>query len=162
MASGNTLAVLLPLGGQPPNSAYAQFDTRNQHPVIAFDASSVEAMVWTAVLPRQYGGSGITAYLHWVSTATTGDCVWETSFELIGTSQDIDSDGFATANTATTTTNATAGIPAVTSIAHTDGAQIDSIAVGNAFRFKVSRNATSGSDTLAVDAQLLAIELKET
>jgi len=45
-------------------------------------------------------------------------------------------------------------------VAFTDGAQMDSVAVGELFRIKVTRDAAS--DDAAGDAELHAVEIKET
>ena len=49
-------------------------------------------------------------------------------------------------------------------ITFTNGAQMDSLAVGEPYRLKVRRDAdgTSGTDDVATDAQIIAIEIKET
>ncbi len=164
MASGNTLATFFPCDNEPPASNYATLDTRNAHPVLDFDDSTDESAVFTGILPRHYGGGGITVYLHWAGTsATSGTARWAVSVEAIA-SQDIDSDGFASAQTAGGTANGTSGVETVTSIAFTDGAQMDSVAAGGAFRLKVTRDAdgTSGTDDMTGDAELLAVEVKET
>jgi hypothetical protein len=164
MASGNTLVVFGPNDNEPPSSNYATLDTRNLHPILDFDAATDESAVFSAVLPRHYGGGGITITLVWAATiATSGDVVWNTAIERMeagGT--DIDADSFATANAATATTNATSGALTYTTIAHTSGAQMDSLAAGEAFRLKVTRDADNGSDTMTGDAELVAIEIRET
>lgn len=164
MASGNTLLIFTPLANEPPASNYATLDTRNAHPVLDFDAGTDESAVFTAVLPRNYASGGITVYVHWAATsATSGDCVWNAAFERIGEgSQDIDSDGFASAQAVTATAPGTSGNVDIAAITFTDGAQIDSVAVGEAFRLKITRDADNGSDTMTGDAELVAIELKET
>ena len=50
------------------------------------------------------------------------------------------------------------------SIAFTDGAQMDSLSAGEAFRLKLRRDAdgTSGTDDVTTDAELLLVEVKET
>jgi hypothetical protein len=162
MASGDTLAVFLPQANEPPSSNYATLDNRNQHPVLDFDASTNEDAVFSGVLPRAYGSSGLTVYLHWASTVTTGDVDWDVAFERIGDSQqDIDGDGFAAVQSADTNSpGGTAGFVVIDSIAFTDGAQMDSIAVGEGFRMKVTRDATN--DSMAADAELRFVEIKET
>lgn len=164
MASGNTLLIFTPLANEPPASNYATLDSRNSHPVLDFDAGTDESAVFTAVLPRNYASGGITVYVHWAATsATSGDCVWNAAFERIGEgSQDIDSDGFASAQAVTATAPGTSGNVDIAAITFTDGAQIDSVAVGEAFRLKITRDADNGSDTMTGDAELVAIELKET
>ena len=39
---------------------------------------------------------------------------------------------------------------------------MDSLAVGESFRIKITRDADNGSDTMAGDAQLFAVKVKET
>ena len=48
----------------------------------------------------------------------------------------------------------------VVSISFTDGADMDSVAAGEAFRLKVTRDGVS--DTAAGDAELMAVEIRET
>lgn len=163
MASGDTLLIFTPLANEPPASNYATLDMRNQHPVLDFDDTTQEAACFTAILPRHYAGGGITVYVHWAATsATSGTVGWDVAFERIGDgSQDLDSDGFATAQTITAVTvPGTSGNVDITNVAVTDGANIDSIAVGEAFRLRVRRDVAS--DTAVGDAELVAIELKET
>ncbi len=166
MAASETLVVFTPLGYEPPATNYATLDTRNSHPVLDFDAAAAtEAAVWTGVLPSNYSGGGITIYLHWAaSTATSGNVIWQSSFEYISDgSNDIDSDSFATAITwSAAATSGTSGIVTVSSQAHTNGAQIDSIVTGASFRLKVERLGSNASDTMAGDAELVAVELRET
>jgi hypothetical protein len=169
MASSDTLVVFTPLGYEPPATNYATLDTRNAHPVLDFDAAPAteaasETAIWTGVLPQNYSGGGITVYLHWAATtATSNSVLWGTAFERIGTAQqDIDSDGWATEKTVTTATNATSGNVNVSSVAHTNGAEIDSIAVGESFRLRVRRIGANAADTMTGDAELLAVELRET
>lgn len=164
MASGDTLLSFGPLTNEPPASAYATLDTRNGHPCLDYDAASAEGAIFTGILPRNYGGGGVTIKLIWAaSSATSGNVVWETALERIGAAQqDIDSDGFATGQTATGAANATSGNTTETEIAHTNGAQMDSVAAGELFRLRVRRLAADGSDTMTGDAELLGVEIKET
>jgi hypothetical protein len=165
MASGDTLVVFRPLDNQPPATGYATFDTRNSIPVLDFDAASDEDAVFGAVLPRFYGGGGITATLYWLaSSAVAGDVIWNAAFERNhANGDDLDADSFATAQAAAATTaNGTSGKVITSTITFTDGAQIDSLAAGEAFRLKVTRDANAGGDTMAGDAELLMVELKET
>lgn len=162
MASGNTLVTLYPADNEPPPSNYATADTRNGHPCLDFDDTTQEAAIFSFVLPRHYAGGGITVYAHWAATsATSGTVGWDVAIERVGSSQDIDSDSFATAQTITAaTTNATSGIPTITNVAITDGANMDSLAVGEVGRIRIRRDVSS--DTATGDAELLAVEIKET
>ena len=163
MASGDTLLVFTPLHNEPPSSTPAVPDRRNQHPVLDFDDAANWSTIFSAVMPRNYAGGGVTVYLHYaMSTATSGDVDWDAAFERIGDAQqDIDSDDFATVQSVdNTTVPGTSGNVDIVSIAFTDGAQMDSIAVGESFRLKITRDAVS--DTASGDAELVKVEIKET
>ncbi len=163
MASGDTLLVFTPLHNEPPTADFATLDLRNVHPVLDFDDSTNESAVFSGVMPRAYAGGGLTVYLHYAMTsAETNDIDWDVAFERIGDQQlDIDGDSFAAVNSVdNTAVPGTSGLVDIVSIAFTDGADMDSIAVGESFRIKVTRDAAS--DTAAGDAELLAVEIKET
>lgn len=163
MASGDTLALFFPLDNEPPSSNYATLDSRNNHPVLDFDASANESAIFTGVMPQAYSGGGVTVYLHYaMSSATSGDIDWDAAFERIGDQQqDIDSDSFAAVNSVdNTTVPTTSGLVDVVSIAFTNGADMDSVAAGESFRLQITRDATN--DTATGDAELLAVEIRET
>jgi hypothetical protein len=162
MASGDTLAIFGPLSNEPPASNYATLDTRNGQAVLDFDAATDESAVFSGVLPRNYGGGGLTVTIHWAATsATTGDVIWQAAIERRNT--DMDADSFAAAqSSAATTTNGTSGIPNSSTITFTSGAQMDSLAAGEPFRLSINRDADNGSDTMTGDAEVLAVEIKET
>ena len=162
MASNDTLVAWGPLNGAPPSSNYATVDTRNGVPVLDFDASTEEATVFGGVLPRHYGGGGLTVTVHWMATsATSGDVVWGGSVERQNTDQDADS--FATEQlSAAVTANGTSGIPTSSTIAHTSGANMDSLAAGEPFRYKLARKVANAGDTMTGDAEVVAVEIRET
>jgi hypothetical protein len=163
MASGDTLLVFHPYQNEPPTADFATLGLRNNHPCLEFDATTQEAAIFSSVLPRHYAGGGITIYAHYAAaSATSGTMGWDVAFERIGNgSQDVDSDGFAGAQTITAVTvPATSGLVDIVNVAVSDGANIDSIAVGELFRLRIRRDVAN--DTAAGDAQLFAIELKET
>lgn len=164
MASGETLAIFLPQNNEPPVANFAREDRRNAHPVLDFAYSPVESGLFSFIMPRNYGGNGVTVYLHYAMTsATTNFIVLQTSFERIGDQQqDLDSDSFASAqNTGDITVPGTSGLVDIVSVAHADGAAIDSLAMGEGGRLKVSRVSATGTDA-AGDLELRFIELKET
>jgi len=163
MASGDSLLIFTPQCNEAPSSNPATFALRNGHLILQFDTTTQEIAIFKAVLPRNYAGGGITVYLHFAAaTATTGTIGWDVSFERIGAAQqDIDADGFATAQTVTAVTvNGTAGNVMISNVAVTNGANMDSIAVGELFRLRLRRDVAN--DTATGDADFLAIELKET
>lgn len=166
MASGNTLISFGALDNEPPTSNYATIDTRNSQPCLDFDAGTDETAVFSGVLPRHYAGGGITVALLWAaSSATSGTVRWDVSIERqADEAQDLDSDGFASAQSAGGTAPATSGMLQYTDIAFTDGAQMDSLAAGERFRIKVTRDAdgSGGTDDATGDAELFAVEVRET
>ncbi len=164
MASGDTLLIFTPLHNEPPVANFATFDTRNAHPVLDFDAATNESAVFSAIMPRSYAGTtGLTVYIHYSMSSAEADTVdWDVSFERIGDQQlDVDGDSFAAVNSVdNTTVPGTTGLVDIVNVTFTDGADMDSVAVGELFRIKVTRDATS--DDAAGDAELHAVEIKET
>ena len=166
MASGDTLLIFSPLNNEPPSASFATFDIRNGHPVLDFDGSADEEAVFSGVLPLNYAGGGLTVTTFWAFTsATTGSLRVQTAFERINASSlDIDADSFASFNSGGGSAPGTSGQVIAVSIAHTSGAEMDSLAAGEMFRLKIRRDAdgTSGTDDIATDAELLGVTIKET
>ena len=163
MASGDSLCVYMPVHNEPPASNYATLDVRNSHPILDFDDTDNEHAVFSGIMPRHYGGGGVTVYIHYaMSSAVSGDIDWDAAFERIGDQQqDIDADGFAAVQSIDNiTVPGTSGNVDIVSIPFTNGAQMDSVAVGEAFRLKITRDAVN--DTASGDAEIVAIEIKET
>lgn len=162
MASGETLFRFTPWCSEPASANAGTLDIRNQHPVLNMALN--ELAVFSDTVQRNYDGGGITVYIHYaMASATTNDVNLETYFERIGDQQqDLDSDGFAAAqNTGDITVPGTSGLVDIVTTTHTDGGQIDSIAVGEGFRLKIKRAAVAGTDA-AGDLQLVFVEGKET
>ena len=163
MASGDTLAKFLPQHGEPPASNPATPDTRNQHPVLDFDATTNESIVFSDVMVRHYDGGGATVYIHYsMSTATANTIDWDVAWERIGDQQlDIDGDSFAAVNSVdNTTVPGTSGLVDIVSVAFTDGPDMDSVAVGEGYRLKITRDAVN--DDAAGDGEVRLVEIKET
>lgn len=163
MSSGDTLIIFTPLSNEPPSSNYATLGLRNLHPILQFDTTTQEAAIWTGICPRSYSGGGITVYVHWdAATATSGTIGWDVAFEYMSDgSTDMDSDSFASAQTiVAATVPGTSGIITITNVAISNGANIDNLAVGGSFRIRVRRDVSN--DTATGDANLYAVELKET
>lgn len=162
MASGDTLFIANALSNEPPAAAFMTFDTRNAHPVLDADDTTSEIMILSGVLPNNYAGGGISIKTHWAATsATSGTAVLATSIERLGEVQDMDSDSFATANNGTTVTVGTTGVLNITSIDHSNGAEMDSVAVGEGFRLKVARLPADGEDSMVGDAEVRFVEIVE-
>lgn len=164
MASGDTLIQFLPTDNEPPSAAFATVDTRNGHPVLDFDAATDESAIFSGVMPRNYNGSGVTVLLHVAfSSAVADEAHFDVAFERVGDGQqDIDSDGFAAAQPVDVTAPATSGFVEIASVPFTDGAEMDSIAVGELFRLKITRDPDHANDDATGDAELVAVEIRET
>lgn len=164
MASGESLITFTAHSNEPPATNPAYFDTRNSHLVLTFDAASAWVAVFSGVLPRNYAGGGITARIGWLAaTATSGDVKWNAAFERHqDETDDLDADSFASAQTVTVTAPAASGAMQYSDIAFTGGAQIDSLAAGESFRIKLTRDAADVADTMTGFAQVKTLELRET
>lgn len=166
MASGDTLIFIDPRDNEWLGANPATPDTRNNHPLLDFSDTTDEKAVFKCIMPRNYAGGGITVYIHYAMTSdVTNKVRWEAAFERVGDGQqDIDSDGFAAAQAVNVAAvPATSGHVDIVAITFTNGAQMDSVAVGEGFRLQVERKPSDGAnDTATGDAELWAIEIKET
>jgi hypothetical protein len=153
-------------GNQPPASAYATPDTRNSHPVLDFDGATDEEAVFGGALSTAYAGGGLTVETWWsLTSSTTGSFRVQAAIERMDTNTlDIDADSFAAFQSAGGTAPADAGKFQKVAVTFADGAQMDSLAAGEAFRLKIRRDAdgTSGTDDITTDAELLRVVLRET
>jgi hypothetical protein len=170
MASGDSLFTFVARDGIPTATAGASHgiivggSTPNGGvPCLAFDSATDEHADFIAVLPRNYGGGGLTVTLYWASSATSNATVWDVAFRRIADdAEDIDVSHTYDYNSVTATTASAAGEVDYAAIAFTDGADMDSLAVGELCCLRVRRDADNGSDTMTGDALLIAIEVRET
>lgn len=166
MASGDRLALFKALDLEPLVSNTARMEWRNQHPVLAFDPSTQQYAVFFEAMPDHYDGNGVTATVGWAAEDTSvgpHDVRWEGQFErLADDGQDMDSDGFATAQAVTDTEPSGSGELSYAQISFTNS-QIDGIQAGDAYRFKLSRNTGHADDdgSSIGDAQVRFIRLEE-
>lgn len=164
MASGDTLLVFTPLQATPPSASFATLDQRNLHYVLDHDATTSEWEFYEAVLPANYAGGGISVDVYSAATsATSGDFVIGVSVErLAAGGQDLDSDGFASEKTATSTTSGTSGVLTKTTVSFTSGAEMDSLAAGEPFRLQVARKPADAGDTMTGDLEIARVVVRET
>jgi hypothetical protein len=159
MAGTKTIAVFTPRDNQPPATTFATLDTRNSIAVLDFDDATEEAAVFVFVIPEAAVlTSGIIVRITWTAAATSGACRWGAQWMRCNTDIDADSFDVTAIHETTTTTNATSGIPNVTSITCT---AIDGVTVGNMYRLRVYRDAGDVvNDTMVGDAELLTVEVR--
>ncbi len=134
----------------------------NGHLVLAFDASTVETAIWTAVAPQGLTADMVGEVSYRMASATSGKVDWELSIEAITDDDALDTDttdSFAAVNAADETVPGTAGYMSQLAITFTND---DSIAAGDMIRIKLERDADDGTDdTAAGDAELLVLEIKD-
>ncbi len=150
-----TVAVFTAQHNQPPSSNYATLDTRNGHPVLDFDTTTQETAIFGGLIPNHYAGGSIRVTI-WaaLTSATSGTLGWDIAFETVN-GQDIDSDGFNTAKTATAATvPGTSGVMMTHSVTFTQ-AEADGVAAGDAFRLRIRRDVAN--DNAAGDAELYRV-----
>lgn len=155
---------LAPEEGQFLASTFPAFDKANgtNFPVtgLRFDAAADEAAFWK-VDAFQYGSGNITCDLLWYAeNATSGVVRWEAAIAAItpdADSQDVTTDGLATAQTVDDTHLGTTGKrvhKAVVTISN-----LDSVAADDVVWVRIRRVGSNAADTMANDAWLLQARL---
>lgn len=173
MASGDTLLILEAANAKLPGSSAAQFTsisggaTPSERDVLLnFDSASVEYADWKGVLPRHYAGGGLTLTLTWLaSSATTGGVVWGAAIRRMNDdAEDFDSTAhsYDFNDSGTCTAPSAVGENSYDNITFTSGADMDSLAAGEVFYLRIRRTVSAGGDTMAGDARLSTIEIRET
>lgn len=160
MASGDTLVVFTALNairftGSSPDSV-------NWGPVV--DLATGDDVIFGAVLPRHYGGGGVTITLVYAMTSATANNIeLTTTFErnTDGTASGTDSFAGSGGTTGDVAVPGTAGLFDYATTTHTNGSDMDSLAVGETFRLKVARIIPTGTDATG-DLELFSVEIRET
>lgn len=152
--------------GVLPTANYADRGVVSDRPALRFDQDADECVYFEGVLPDGYAGGGLTVGIVWSADlgVTTGATGWLTAFERYQSATlDLSSTSFGTEKSTSTTTAGTAQTPNYTSIAHSSGAEMDSLAAGEAFRLRVCRdgNGSTVTDSMLGDAHALRVTVKE-
>jgi hypothetical protein len=124
--------------------------------VLQFDAGTIEYAQAMTTMPSNWNLGNISANFYWTATGSSGAVVWRIAARsfaddnlidaLMGTAQSV-TDTFITGSDM----HISANTPAVTITG--------SNSTTNAVVYEISRNASDGADTLAVDAQLLGVKI---
>jgi hypothetical protein len=168
MASGQTLDYKVANSYEPPSSAAATPSKRGTTdiPVLEFSPSASETALFGCYMPRKYGGGGVTVTIGWMATDVTvgpDDVRWDVAFKSVTPdADDLDTKSFAAVNSVTSTEPSASGETQDAAITFTDGADMDSVAAGEYYRLKVTRDHDHADDDLGGDAELLYVEIKET
>lgn len=134
-------------------------------PAYAFDAGTIEYMDFICRMSPQYGGGGVTAKHAWTSaSATSNACRWEGAFRRIADDAEniLGSAHTYDFNAVDATAPSVAGEPVYDDIPFTDGADMDSVAAGELFIYRVRRNASHANDNMTGDAHLITPIFTET
>ena len=172
MASGDTLLILTPKAAAATATVHAAFkiiagaSTPGERiPVYAFDDTTVEYLDFYCVMPRHYAGTtGVTLTFIWGAAAAANNGVWAAAFRRVADdAEDLDTTAhtYDYNTTADLTPPSAIGEVAYDTLTFTDGADMDSVAVGEYFVLRVKRPAPSGTK-ITGDEYLHAIEVKET
>lgn len=168
MASGDPVVQILE--AVSPQTAFAPYMMRTggsspaeNVPHWAFDAGTAESTDYVGLL-KGYGGGGLTITLAWMAaTATTGVARFGVAFRrLQDDAEDVDTSQTYDFNYVDDTCASASGELSYFNIPFTNGADMDSLADGEMFIMRVTRDAAHANDTMSGDAQLVGIWGKET
>lgn len=127
--------------------------------VLEFDPSTAEYAQVAIVMPSNWNAGTVTAKFHWTAASGSGSVVWGLSGRSYADNNALDqATGTAQTVTDTLLTAVYEHITSATSAITLAG----SPAAGQMVIFQLYRDATNASDTLAVDAQFLGVEITYT
>lgn len=170
MASGDTLFAFGARDNHPPATVAATPDVRvntadtpdTNIPVLDFDAGVTEFADFSGVLPEHYAGGGVTLVVgYMMSTATSGGVRLDAQFKSQGDGDNPTTKAYAAVQSVTSSVPATAGIIEYATITFTDGSQIDSLAAGERFTLRVSRDHDHAGDDATGDMELVFVHALE-
>ena len=127
--------------------------------LLDFDTATEEGAGFSLVLPQAWDAGTIKFKVHWTADSGSGGVAWGVRANALGDSDAIDA-AFGTEQVVTDTL-LTAGdnhITAASSALTIGGTP----SAGDLCVFEVTREVANGSDTLAVDARLIGIEIQYT
>lgn len=129
--------------------------------VYQFDPATAEYLNFAFPMPSNYAAGGaVSLNIKWMANSASGNSVvW--AAKLGATSEDdadtIVEHAYAAASSVTSAANASEARRQRT--ATISMANLDNLAAGDAVKLLLYRNAGDGSDNLAVDAELIGVEL---
>lgn len=161
-----TRFVFTPESAQFPSTAFPQLLTIHSTErifALAFDASTVEACFWRAIVPQGWTGTITAVVTYCMASATSGKVDFEVSVQAVTDDDALDVDtstSYDTANAITApTVPGTAGYIDQFTCTLTNN---DSSAAGDWLTIKLERDADDGTnDTAAGDCYVLAVEIRD-
>ena len=158
----NTILQFFPRDAEFPATNFATIDTRNNHPCLDFDDTTVETVFFTGFIPQgasfATSGTALTFVLESTATsATSGNIGWNVALErIVAGGIDIDADNFGTAQPGSAAVSGTSGIVTEVSVTFTQAQLPTSLAAGDMIRVRVQRNTSVSGDHTG-DAELLGV-----
>lgn len=153
--------VFTPFSAEFGSSGFPELRMSNGRPVLAFDATTDETCYWTTVAPQGITGTMYLVVYYAMASATSNAVVFQAAVESITPGDATDTDAttsFDTANSNSGSVPATAGYLESITVTLTNA---DSMAAGDYVRFRLNRDADSGSDTATGDCYVFAVEFRD-
>ena len=169
MASGDVVGFILdvlPLAASQaaPDRRAGGSTPAEQVRVWDFDAATDEFLDYKVAL-EGYDGGGLTITLVWTASTAegSGNVIWNVAIRrMADDAEDIDTSHTYDFNSVTAGAPSASGEVGYDNVTFTDGADMDSWADGEVAIVRVRRDADNASDTMAGDAELWGIVVKET
>lgn len=170
MASGDTILTLTPQTSTPtatlaaPPSLISGASTPGELiPVVTFDNATQQYIDFYAIIPKYYGGGGLTCRVDLRSDDTTSSIRMGIAFRRIEDTDDLDTTSHSyDYNEVSISSPATVGTGNSGEITFTDGADMDNVTFEDYCIVRVTRNVSHGDDGNAGLAQVTGILIKET
>jgi hypothetical protein len=124
----------------------------------AFDASTAEDVTFTIAMPKSWNEGSVSYQIYWGhgATATNFGVVWTGFVKAYSNDDAIDGASYTTIGSVTDTGGTTSDLYIADESAST---AVGSAAENDLLNFIIRREATNGSDTLAVDAYLVGVKI---
>jgi hypothetical protein len=123
---------------------------------LLFDTATEEFAQALVVMPSNYNNSTLTARFYWTATSGSGGVAWGLGGRAYGDDDALDqASGTRQVVTDTFITANDVHVTSATSAITIDGTP----AANKAINYQISREVANASDTLAVDARLLGVEI---
>ncbi|KKM24243.1 hypothetical protein LCGC14_1607040 [marine sediment metagenome] len=174
MSSGDSLCAWEPKSNDPPDADFATFDAilttsadepDDVIPVYDFDPGATQEYLVLPgpVMPKHYGGGGVTLDIWFMCEATSGNVKVDAAFKDLSAGVNLLTATYAAVNTDTVAVNATARVIFKATITFTDGADMDSVSAGNPFNLLITRDSADAADTVnSNDLEFFRAHLFET
>jgi hypothetical protein len=169
MATGDTLLTLNAQAALPPAANPGSIDTvaggstpAETVPVIDLDATMAEYVDVHGVMPQHYGGGAIDVH---VKCSMTSDNAGSNKVRLEGSFRKLDGEQLSAAHTyvyqGASVTVPSAATQTVEGTIVFTALQVDSVAVGEEFIFRLCRDPAHADDNATGDCEVRTIEMRE-